>query len=128
MLGGDAVGRRVTVLSGSGGNGGGGMVVDALIGYSLTGAPRPPISSLIRVANNSGVPILALDASGLDGDRRTPHDPCIWATSALTLALPNEGCCSRGPRFSRRAVPGRHIGSRLRIRPPRHSRRDRLRP
>jgi hypothetical protein len=59
---------------------------------ALQGAPRPPISSLIRVANNSGVPILALDIpSGLDGDRGTPHDPCITATSALTLALPNIG-------------------------------------
>jgi hypothetical protein len=31
-----------------------------------------------------------------------------------------------GRRFSRRAVPGRHSGSRLGLRPPRHSRQDRL--
>ncbi len=44
------------------------------------------------MANNSGVPILALDIpSGLDGDRATPYDPCITATSALTLAVPKVG-------------------------------------
>ncbi len=51
------------------------LIVDALIGYSLAGAPRPPISSLIRVADSSGMPILTLDIpSGLDGDRGTPYD------------------------------------------------------
>jgi NAD(P)H-hydrate epimerase len=146
MLGGDAAGRRVTVLAGSGGNGGGGLVagrrlalwgaevtvvlaqpgesmagvpaqqlavigrigvpvhgpgtqlptadllVDALIGYSLTGAPRPPASSLIRAANAADTPILALDIpSGLDGDRGVPYEPCIVATATLTLALPKTG-------------------------------------
>ncbi len=68
-----------------------GLIVDAL-GYSLAGAPRPPISLLIRAANISGISILALDIpSGLDGDRGTPQDPCIAATSALTLALPKAG-------------------------------------
>ncbi|MDP9431372.1 MAG: NAD(P)H-hydrate epimerase [Actinomycetota bacterium] len=146
MLGGDTAGRRVTVLAGSGGNGGGGMVagrrlalwgadvtvvlaqpaesmtgvpaqqlailerigvpvhgpgsqlpaadllLDALIGYSLTDAPRPPGSSLIRAANGADTPILALDIpSGLDGDRGPPYDPCIMAAATLILALPKTG-------------------------------------
>jgi len=146
MLGGDAAGRRVTVLAGSGGNGGGGMVacrrlalwgadvtvvlaqppesmagvpaqqlailqrlgvpvcgpearlpggdllVDALIGYSLSGSPRSPVSSLIRAANTADTPILALDIpSGLNGDSGIPYDPCIAATTTLTLALPKTG-------------------------------------
>jgi len=37
------------------------LVVDALIGYSLHGTPREPIASLIRAANASGTPLLALD-------------------------------------------------------------------
>jgi NAD(P)H-hydrate epimerase len=62
------------------------LLIDALIGYSLTGAPRQPISRLIDAANAAGVPILALDMpSGLDGDRRVRHDSCISATSTLTL-------------------------------------------
>ncbi len=44
------------------------------------------------MANDSGIPILALDIpSGLDGDRGTPLDSCITATSTLTLALPKVG-------------------------------------
>lgn len=68
------------------------LLVDALIGYSLSGAPRSPVSSLIRAANAAGAPILALDVpSGLNGNRGTPYDPCITAASTLTLALPKAG-------------------------------------
>jgi len=45
------------------------LVIDALIGYSLRGAPAGPVAALIRAANASGRPVLALDLpSGLDGD------------------------------------------------------------
>lgn len=72
------------------------LLIDALIGYSLTGAPREPISGLIDAANAAGVPILALDIpSGLDGDRGVRHDSCISATSTLTLALPKVGLLQR---------------------------------
>src|SRR5712692_8729953 len=43
------------------------LIVDALIGYGLTGAPRPDVAEWIERANGSQRPILALDApSGLD--------------------------------------------------------------
>jgi NAD(P)H-hydrate epimerase len=72
------------------------LLVDALVGYSLTGAPRSPISGLIGAANAAGVPILALDIpSGLDGDRGVRQDPCISAASTLTLALPKIGLLQR---------------------------------
>lgn len=99
-LGDDARGRRVVVLAGGGGNGGGGLaaarrlaiILDALIGYSLVGAPREPAGSLIRAANASGVPIVALDVpSGLDADSGEPREPTIRAASTLTLALPKTG-------------------------------------
>ena len=68
------------------------VVLDALIGYSLRGAPREPIASLIRAANASGTRVLALDLpSGLDGDSGAAYDPTIRAVSTLTLALPNVG-------------------------------------
>ncbi|MEO6796849.1 MAG: NAD(P)H-hydrate epimerase [Candidatus Dormibacter sp.] len=149
MLGGDVRVRRVCVLAGRGGNGGGGLVaarrlsvwgaavtvvlaqsrddmrgvplqqltalewtgirirsigdgaldlaqadlvIDALIGYSLRGAPAGPVLSLIRTANASGRRVLALDLpSGLDGDSGEPSDPTIRATETLTLALPKRG-------------------------------------
>jgi NAD(P)H-hydrate epimerase len=68
------------------------VVLDALIGYSLHGAPRGPIASLIRKANASQRPILALDIpSGLDGDTGEAYEPAIRATRTLTLALPKVG-------------------------------------
>jgi NAD(P)H-hydrate epimerase len=68
------------------------LVIDALIGYSLRGAPAGPVAVLIRAANAGGRPILALDLpSGLDGDRGEPSDPTIRATETLTLALPKHG-------------------------------------
>jgi len=68
------------------------VVLDALLGYSLDGPPREPEAGIIRTANSSGVPILALDLpSGLDPDRGLPHDPTIRATCTLALALPKVG-------------------------------------
>ena len=68
------------------------VILDALLGYSLDGAPRQPEAEMIRVANAHGLPILALDIpSGLDPDRGTPNEPSIRATRTLTLALPKAG-------------------------------------
>ena len=148
FLGGDPRGRKVTVLAGTGGNGGGGLVcarhlhnwgasvrvwlsapwdqlteapgrqlailermgvplevagnepelsdadliVDALIGYSLSGAPRGPTAALIRSANGHRAPVLALDVpSGVDTATGTVFDPAVRAVATLTLALPKEG-------------------------------------
>ena len=72
------------------------LVLDALIGYSLRGAPREPIASLIRGANASGTPVLALDIpSGLNGDSGEAYDPTIRAVATLSLALPKVGLARR---------------------------------
>ncbi|MCI0782045.1 MAG: NAD(P)H-hydrate epimerase [Chloroflexi bacterium] len=148
FLSGNPTGRRVLVLAGTGGNGGGGLVcarrlhnwgayvdvlvtsepaqfseiphhqltilqhmdvsvgvagetvelpsadliIDAIIGYSLHGAPTGPAASLIRAANAHGAPILALDVpSGVDTTSGSAFEPAIHATATLTLALPKEG-------------------------------------
>jgi NAD(P)H-hydrate epimerase len=68
------------------------LILDALIGYSLRGAPREPLASLIRAANAAGRPVLALDLpSGLDGDSGAASEPTIRAAATLTLALPKVG-------------------------------------
>ena len=148
FLDGKPAGRRMLVLAGSGGNGGGGLVcgrhlhnwgatvevwtssppgkfsevprrqltilermgvasqaagedvslppadliIDALIGYSLRGAPTGAAAALIRAANAHAASTLSLDApSGVDTATGTAHDPAIVATATMTLALPKQG-------------------------------------
>ena len=148
FLDGAPIGRKVIILCGSGGNGGGGLVcarrlhgwgadvmvwisspaarfqgvprlqldileslevpiveaddmpelpdahliVDAMIGYSLNGAPRGGAASLIRAANAHDAPVLSLDVpSGVDASSGTAFDPSVKATATMTLALPKEG-------------------------------------
>jgi NAD(P)H-hydrate epimerase len=65
------------------------LLIDGLIGYGLEGNPRDRISMIIRDANASGRPILALDLpSGMNATTGEAYDPCIKATATLTLALP----------------------------------------
>ncbi len=68
------------------------LVVDALIGYSLKGAPSGAAASLIRRANSQAAPVLSLDVpSGVDTTTGTVYDPSVRATATMTLALPKEG-------------------------------------
>ena len=146
MLGGDLSSGPVVVLSGTGGNGGGGicaarhlanrgvditlvignesrlggvpadqlstygatqcraigvdqleevqgsLVVDAIIGYSLTGPPRGAHLAMIEWANSPGAPVLALDVpSGVDSTTGVSPGAYITATETMTLALPKTG-------------------------------------
>ena len=148
FLDGDPRGRRVLVLAGTGGNGGGGLVcarrlhawgaevrvwmtapstgladvplhqlgilqrmgisivvagellvlppadllVDAMIGYSLTGPPTGLVATLIDAANNHGAPILALDVpSGVNTTTGAATGAAIRAKATLTLAMPKVG-------------------------------------
>ena len=143
-LGGSAAGKHVLVLSGTGNNGGGGMVaarhlhnwgaqvalmligeanrlkdvpaqqmaiarkmglitaapeldtadviLDAMIGYGLSGAPRQPVAEWVVRANASNVPMIALDnPTGLNSTTGVPSEFCINAAVTLTLALPKAG-------------------------------------
>jgi len=73
------------------------VVIDALIGYGLHGAPYGLIAELIHWANVCSSPVLSLDVpSGLNADtgalsNDTASHPCIRATKTLTLALPKRG-------------------------------------
>ncbi len=72
------------------------LVVDGVIGYSLSGAPYGQAAEMIRWANGHPAPILALDApSGLDTATGEVFDPAINAAATLTLALPKQGLRSR---------------------------------
>ena len=150
FLAGDARRKRVLVLAGSGGNGGGGMVcarhlhnwgadvrvlatappdgqmgevprhqlrildaigvvttivapedarlpeadliVDALVGYSLRGAPAGATAALVRAANEHRAPTLALDVpTGVDPTTGEAAGDVVRADATLTLALPKTG-------------------------------------
>lgn len=68
------------------------LVLDALIGYSLSGAPRGETAALIRWANGQDAPTLSLDTpSGLDTTSGQAHPPTIHAAATLMLALPKTG-------------------------------------
>ena len=68
------------------------LVIDALIGYSLHGSPRRRAAELIRWANSMDDPVLSLDVpSGLDATTGEASEPCVQATSTMTLALPKTG-------------------------------------
>lgn len=75
------------------------LLVDALLGYNSRGAPRGPVADLVRLANLSRVPILALDLpSGLDPTSGVPNEPCIAAKATITLGFPKQGFLNRSSR------------------------------
>lgn len=68
------------------------LIVDAIIGYSLRGAPRGISRAMILAANDHPAPVLSLDVpSGIDTATGTVYDPAIKADATLTLALPKDG-------------------------------------
>jgi NAD(P)H-hydrate epimerase len=68
------------------------ILIDALIGYSLAGAPRGLPRALIAVANESPAPVISLDVpSGLDVDSGEAPGEAVGATATVTLALPKVG-------------------------------------
>lgn len=74
------------------------LIVDALIGYGLTGAPGGVYAELIDWANSAGTGILALDVpSGLDSTTGATRGPAIRAEATVTLALPKTGLIGGHP-------------------------------
>ena len=68
------------------------LLIDALIGYSLRGAPTGTIATLIHAANGHGAPILSLDVpSGVDATTGTVYTPAVRASATMTLAMPKRG-------------------------------------
>jgi len=68
------------------------LLLDGLLGYSASGPPRDAVADLIRAANASRLPILAVDLpSGLHPDTGEPLGVTIRAALTVTLALPKRG-------------------------------------
>lgn len=68
------------------------VVIDALIGYSLNGAPRGRIAELIEASASMTAPIVSLDnPSGLNVTDGTVPGVVVTADATMTLALPKIG-------------------------------------
>ena len=77
-----------TQLSGLGAH----IGVDALIGYSLTGEPRPEVAALVGFLNDRCEQVVALDVpSGVDATTGEAVGAHVDATVTVTLALPKTG-------------------------------------
>ena len=72
--------------------GGADLVVDAILGYSIQGAPRGEAERLVGFINRSGRPVVSLDIpTGIDPDTGAVDGLAVSATATLTLALPKPG-------------------------------------
>ena len=68
------------------------LILDGIIGYSLSGNPKGLAKDMIEWANKSPISTLSLDTpSGLDLSAGSLHEPTIKARATLTLALPKKG-------------------------------------
>ncbi len=69
-----------------------GIIVDAIIGYSLGGAPRCPAARMIDWIAHQSAPVLSLDVpSGIDAGTGEAPGAHVAASVTLTLALPKTG-------------------------------------
>lgn len=68
------------------------VVIDALIGYSLRGAPRGPLGELVAAMRQIGGRIVSLDTpSGLNVTDGSTPGAAVKADITMTLALPKIG-------------------------------------
>jgi len=74
-----------------------GVVVDALIGYGLTGAPRGAAAELIEAANDGPGTVVSLDVpSGANATTGEASGAVIAPDLTATLALPKTGLAAVG--------------------------------
>lgn len=69
-----------------------GVILDGIFGTGFKGQVHAPYDALIRAANQSGLPLLAIDIpSGLNGTTGQAEESVIQATETLFLGLPKTG-------------------------------------
>ncbi len=68
------------------------LTVDAVLGYSLAGAPRGVVADLIAWMSRGDAPVVALDVpSGVDATNGDAPGAHVRAVTTMTLALPKTG-------------------------------------
>jgi len=69
-----------------------GIIIDGLFGTGFRGKVEDPYATLISLANNSRLPIIAVDIpSGLNGETGVAEGDAIIATETAFLGLPKKG-------------------------------------
>lgn len=69
-----------------------GVILDSLFGTGFHGTAREPFASVIRIANKSPLPKIAIDIpSGLNGETGIVEGEAIHATETIFLGLPKTG-------------------------------------
>lgn len=83
------------------------LVVDALLGTGVKGAPRGLAAAAIRWVNGLGRPVLAVDVpSGLDADSGQVGGDCIQAARTVTMGILKPGLVQ---------YPGRSMAGRVEV-------------
>ena len=79
-----------------------GVVVDAMLGTGIRGAPRAPYREAIAAVNASAAPVLALDVpSGVDADTGAVAAEAVRATWTLSFITAKRGLyTARGPQHA----------------------------
>ncbi|NPV90984.1 MAG: NAD(P)H-hydrate dehydratase [Firmicutes bacterium] len=68
------------------------LVIDAIYGTGFRGTPPPLVARLIKLVNNSGKPVIAIDIpSGVEADTGKVGGEAVKASCTVTLALPKVG-------------------------------------
>lgn len=117
----EAHGGGVRELAGLPGAGGFDVIVDAVFGYGLTGAPTGALEEAVAWIAGSGSLVLSLDLpSGLAADGGAPEGAVVRADLTLTLHLPKPGLGSAlaGDLFLADLGIPREVNSRLGVRAP----------
>jgi ADP-dependent NAD(P)H-hydrate dehydratase / NAD(P)H-hydrate epimerase len=123
--------RRIALHAGGGANGGDGriaagilqsqgrevveerpdVVIDALLGTGLKGAPREDTSRVIEEINEAGVPVLAVDIpSGVNASTGEIAGPAVRADVTVTMHGPKVGLAIAPGRFHAGDVAVADIG------------------
>jgi NAD(P)H-hydrate epimerase len=85
-------GREVLVVDGVGDLGQPDVVVDALLGVGLSGAPREDAARMIELINASGRPIVAVDVpSGVNASTGEVAGAAVRAAATVTFGAPKVG-------------------------------------
>lgn len=68
------------------------LIVDALVGYGVSGPSRGALASLIRSVADVECPMPVLDVpTGVGASRGEVYEPAVKADATMTLALPKAG-------------------------------------
>lgn len=107
-------GREVRIVDGVGDLGEPDVIVDALLGVGLRGAPREDAARMVELINGSGRPVVAVDVpSGVNASSGEVPGAAVRATSTVTFGAAKVGLAVAPGRFHTGHVVTAPIGLRV---------------